>query len=370
MSYRDRTDAGGPKKLLAIDGGGIRGVLALEFLGEIEAQLRSAHAGADSFVLADYFDYIAGTSTGAIIAAGLACRMSVDDLRRLYEDHGKLMFDRAFITRWYKQRYNSESLAQKLRETFGDIIFGDDRVDTLLMMVLRNATTDSPWPLSNNPGAKYNAGDVADSNLSLPLWQLVRASTAAPVYFPAERIRIGARDFVFVDGGLTVYNNPAFQLFLMATLPVYGLGWPTGEDRLLLVSVGTGTVRKAHERLRPDDMNVLFNATSVPAALMSAALHEQDLLCRVFGRCRHGAMLDNEVGDLIPAEDGLAGPRRFSYARYNAELTTSGLAALGLSDIRAEHVQKLDSVDNIRDLARIGRRAARDVRIDHFAGFL
>jgi hypothetical protein len=370
MSYRERAEVEGPKKLLAIDGGGIRGVLALEFLGEIEAQLRSRHPDAESFVLADYFDYIAGTSTGAIIAAGLACRMSVDDLRRLYDDHGKLMFDRAFIARWYKQRYNSEGLEGKLREIFGDITLGDARVHTLLMMVLRNATTDSPWPLSNNPGAKYNAPDLADNNLSLPLWQLVRASTAAPLYFPAERIRIGDRDFVFVDGGLTVYNNPSFQLFLMATLPAYGLAWPTGEDRLLLVSVGTGTVPKARERLQPDDMNVLFNATSVPAALMSAALHEQDLLCRVFGRCRHGAVLDHEIGDLIGDEGGLAGPRRFSYARYNAELTSSGLDALGLADIRAEDVQKLDSVDHIRDLQRIGRRAAREVRIDHFAGFL
>ena len=81
------------------------------------------------------------------------------------------------------------------------------------MMVMRNATTDSPWPLSNNPKAKYNDAARADCNLKLPLWQLVRASTAAPTYFPPEVVRVG-RDFIFVDGAVTMYNNPAFQLFL------------------------------------------------------------------------------------------------------------------------------------------------------------
>ncbi len=370
MSYRDRLSIQGPKKLLAIDGGGIRGVLSLEILAEIETQLRERLSRDDTFVLADYFDYIAGTSTGAIIAAGLSCRMPVARLRDFYSTHAKPMFDHAFITQWYKQRYHSERLAELLQQTFGDITLGDDSLDTLLMMVLRNATTDSPWPVSNNPGGMYNAADRQDSNLHLPLWQLVRASTAAPVYFPPERIRVGRRDFIFVDGGLTMYNNPAFHLFLMATLGVYRLGWPTGENRLLLVSVGTGTAPKAEDTLRPDDMNLLFNATSVPAALMSAALHQQDLLCRVFGRCRHGAVLDDEVGDLRADQDGLPGPRLFSYVRYNAELTRTGLDALGLSDIRPEPVQKIDSVDHVDDLQRIGQRAAREVQISHFDGFL
>ena len=48
-----------------------------------------------------------------------------------------------------------------------------------------------------------------------------------------------------------MYNNPAFQLFLMATLGAYRLGWPTGEDKMLLVSVGTGTAAKADDALRP-----------------------------------------------------------------------------------------------------------------------
>jgi patatin-like phospholipase/acyl hydrolase len=63
-----RITALGPKKILALDGGGIRGMLTVEVLAEIEELLRKALKRDANFVLADYFDYIAGTSTGAIIA--------------------------------------------------------------------------------------------------------------------------------------------------------------------------------------------------------------------------------------------------------------------------------------------------------------
>lgn len=370
MSYRDRVSAPGPKKLLALDGGGIRGVLCLEVLGAVEETLRRELDRDDDFVLADYFDYVAGTSTGAIIAAGLASGMRVDDLRTLYAMHGEEMFDPASITRRFRYRYDSTRLKGMLQRVLGaGTTLGDDRLRTLLMMVLRNATTDSPWPLSNNPGARYNSPDRPDNNLLLPLWQLVRASTAAPTYFPPEAVAVGERDFVFVDGGVTMYNNPAFQLFLMATLDAYGLGWQTGEDRMLLVSVGTGTTPKADDHLRPGDMNLLYNATSIPAALMSAAAHEQDLLCRVFGRCRHGAAIDSEVGDLRDGS-GVVAERLFTYVRYNAELTRAGLDGLELRDVQPEHVQPMDSVAYIGELQRVGMRVARDVDRSHFEGFL
>jgi patatin-like phospholipase/acyl hydrolase len=76
MTLLERISQSGPKKLLAIDGGGIRGVLAFQVLLKIEDLLKSK-AGHDSFRLADYFDYIAGTSTGAIIAAGLSMGLAV-----------------------------------------------------------------------------------------------------------------------------------------------------------------------------------------------------------------------------------------------------------------------------------------------------
>jgi patatin-like phospholipase/acyl hydrolase len=73
VSYRDREAVDGrPKKLLALDGGGMRGVLTLEVLVALEDMLREQLGRNDDFVLGDYFDYVAGTSTGALIGAGLS----------------------------------------------------------------------------------------------------------------------------------------------------------------------------------------------------------------------------------------------------------------------------------------------------------
>ena len=370
MSYRERVDSSGPKKLLALDGGGIRGVITLEVLQLMEQLLGEQLGRGEDFVLADYFDYVAGTSTGAVIAAGLAKGLRVSTLLDLYTRRGEEMFDKASLLRRFHYRYSSDRLRYLLQEVLGaDTTLGSDELRCLLMMVLRNATTDSPWPLSNNPRAMFNDPDRDDDNLALPLWQLVRASTAAPVYFPPEVVTVGQRDFVFVDGGVTMYNNPAFQLFLMATLDSYRLGWRATESDLLLVSVGTGTSPKTDDHLHPGDMNLLFNVGSVPAALMHAALNEQDLLCRVFGRCRHGAPIDLEVGDLRTGP-GVLEQRLFAYVRYNAELTRSGLDGLGLPDVVPEHVQRLDSVEHIDALRRVGQALSVEVELDHFAGFL
>jgi uncharacterized protein len=382
MSLVQRIEQAGPKKLLAIDGGGIRGVLALEVLQRIEDLLKAKSRRAD-FRLTDYFDYIAGTSTGGIIAAGLSIGMSVQEILDFYQEAGAQMFVKARLLQRLRHKFDDEPLANKLKGVFGiDTTLGSEKLQSLLLLVMRNATTDSPWPICNNPYAKYNESARPDCNLKFPLWQLVRASTAAPTYFPPEVIVLPSakpheeREFVFVDGGVTMYNNPAFQMFLMATLDRYwalkpDARWRTGAGRMLIVSVGTGTSPAARLTLDPDEMNLLFNATTIPSALMFAALNEQDFLCRVFGDCRAGEALDREVGDLV----GSVGPlqreqKLFTYLRYNAELTRQGLDALGCNDIEPNSVQKMDSIDGIPDLQRVGKRVAETrVMERHFDGF-
>jgi hypothetical protein len=139
---------------------------------------------------------------------------------------------------------------------------------------------------------------------------------------------------------------------------------------MLVVSVGTGTSPRANENLSPGEMNLLYNAGSVPSALMYAALNEQDLLCRVFGQCLVGDPLDREVGDLkdVPAPGG---SKLFTYLRLNAELTAAGLTDLGVGDIRPEDVQQLDSIEHIDALRRVGKAVAeRRLQAAHLAGFL
>ena len=382
MNLIARIEQEGPKKLLAIDGGGIRGVLALEVLQRIEDLLKSKSGRAD-FVLADYFDYIAGTSTGGIIAAGLAIGKPVKEILDFYLEAGAQMFVKANLLRRLRYEFKSEPLAAKLREVFdADTTLGSEKLQTLLLLVMRNATTDSPWPISNNPYAKYNDSTRPDCNFKFPLWQLVRASTAAPTYFPPEVIVLpsvrpgGEREFIFVDGGVTMYNNPAFQMFLMATLDRYwalkpDARWRPGTDQMLIVSVGTGTSPDVRSGLEPDQMNLLFNATAIPAALMFAALNEQDLLSRVFGDCRAGDPIDREIGDLVGSAGPLVpGQKLFTYLRYNAELTREGLDMLGCRDIKPETVQQMDSIDGIPELRTVGKKVAETkVETRHFDGF-
>ncbi len=369
MSLQDKLQKTGPRKLLACDGGGIRGIIAVEILARIEADLR-ASSGKPNLVLADYFDYVAGTSTGAIIATLVSLGLSVDEIRAFYIKSGAEMFQKARLWERFKTKFRDDKLAGMLTAIIGsDTTFGSGKLRTLLMMVLRNATTDSPWPLSNNPKAKYNLPGATGRNSELKLWQLVRASTAAPTYFPPEVIHVGEKEFVFVDGGITMYNNPAFQLFLMATSEPYRLCWETGADKMLIVSVGTGASANANANLSPEEMNLLYNAGTIPSALMAAALHEQDFLCRVFGKCLAGDPLDREIGDVI-GQGIKDAPKLFTYARYNAELSREGLDALGLSKIVPAHVQQMDSVEHLTEMQEVGKAvAAQKVQAAHLAGF-
>lgn len=383
-TVEDLIDKDPPYRLLALDGGGIRGMITIEVLAEIERLLQRELGRGDDFVLADYFDYIGGTSTGAIIATGLSLGMRVDRVRRFYVEHGRSMFDKASVWRRLRYRFEGRKLTEYIqREVGAETTLGDPRLRTLLMLVMRNASTNSPWPISNNPRAYYNRHDrpgSPSSNLDLRLWQLVRASTAAPTYFPPEVIHVDTgteeggmqyvrKGFVFVDGALTMFNNPSFQLFLMATVEPYNLRWTPGREHMLLVSVGTGRDPNVRTDLMPNDMNLLYHAGNAPAALSSAAMQEQDFLCRVFGDCRHGEPLDREVGDMCGA--GVVGTRKlFTYMRYNTELSREGLDALGLHHIEPHQVRRLDSVEHMEALQEVGRAVATQVRREHFEGFL
>lgn len=369
-------------KLLALDGGGIRGVLTLEVLLRMETMLAEAVGSGEDFRLCKFFDYIGGTSTGAIIAAGLARGMRVQELMDFYEETGPAMFDKQFILkRWYAI-YKSDPLKKELVKTFGEkTTLKPKDLQCLLMTVTRNHTTDSPWPISSNPQAKYNKKSRPDCNLNIPLWQIVRASTAAPVFFPPEVIHWDKNDenksFVFVDGGMTPYNNPAFLLYRMATDPVYRLEWATGEEKLLLISVGTGAAATLDNDIADPDRSIPENVKGIPNALMYGAMVDQDTNCRHLGRCVYGTDLDKEIGDLIPRYgNGHKIPlskdlgRKFLYARYNAPLDRKSLDKMGLHDIEPEKVQKLDSVDNINDLRKIGQKVAAEIQLEHFGNFI
>lgn len=393
----ERYQSKSKRKMLALDGGGIRGVLTLSFLKKIEQIVGKP--------LHEYFDYIAGTSTGAIIAAGLASGRSVDELIDFYKRSGTEMFQRSRYLERLRSLYQNGALEKQLKETFGQNTdlrlegvrnsegVKNGKLKTLLLVVTKNVTTDSPWPISSNPEAVYNDPFRPDSNLNMRLWQLVRASTAAPVYFPPEVIVLDPSDptkaFVFVDGGVTPYNDPAFLLYRFATEPAYNLEWETGEDKLLVVSVGTGAAPDLGPTADDPHSNLLATGLGIPTALMYASLVDQDINCRAVGRCIHGDVVDRELLDMVPREGDAVGSfkqrmswpavplskdlgRRFLYARYNVELSTTSLHALGFGHVDPKDVQKLDNatIDNIERLLAIGDASAKQVDKTHFGSFL
>jgi uncharacterized protein len=364
----------GPKRILALDGGGIRGILTLQFLQTVESLIKKRFG--DSTLLCDYFDLIGGTSTGSIIAAGLACGMTVGALQDLYKNIGDKVFQQGgfdkLLPDWAQgklaPKFPSGPLQAELDRQLGaDTTLDSAKIRTGLMIMTKRLDTGSPWPLNNGGHGKYAAQDGA-----LRLTQVVRASTAAPTYFAPEPIVIHARDGsvvdgAFVDGGVTPFNDPALQLLMLAALQGHGFTWPTGKDRLLIVSIGTGQ----YQQPRPAK-----DVVSDPAALQGiAALQSLMDDCERMNRaqlqwltnCLTPWIIDRAVGDM--KLDSQSGPQLATYVRYNAFLEQAWLKTelgVDLAADKLEQIRKMDDPSNMNDLADLGRMAAaKQVKAEH-----
>lgn len=369
MKLEDRLKPDGPKRILALDGGGIRGALTLGYLGEIETILRDRHRNPD-LLLCDYFDLIGGTSTGAIIAAALAIGKDVAEIKKLYLRLGKDVFRKHKWWRWgrwWRATFNAEQLRIELKNLFGDLTLGHREeeplieqgvahfVKTGLCVVTKRADKGSTWPLFNNPKAKYH-----EYNKGMLLRQLVRASTAAPTYFEEEELDVGRGEKgVFVDGGVSMANNPALQLFLMATLKGFRLDWPTGEKSLLLVSIGTGSWIPVEGVDSVTGASKLSWAKRAPTVLMNDANRQNQLILQFISKTETPWEIDREVGDMVG--DGLTPEPLLTYLRYNVKLDDNPLNTLGLSKMvpKLKSLRNMEVGSNVSDLIEIGERAAQ-----------
>lgn len=366
----------GPKRILALDGGGLKGVISLGFLEKIENTLAGRYALAGvmpekEFRLHHYFDLIGGTSTGAIIAALLAVTgHSVREIKEMYLQLGKKIFHdkngfNLFGTRIYLNgKYDATPLKEELENIFGNARLGDGTNKTGLCIVTKRLDTCSTWPVTNNPKGRF-----FDNNQFL-VKDIVRASTAAPSYFAPEVIDVGSGQLgVFVDGGMSMMNNPSLQLFLVATLKGFRLGWETGEDNLFIVSVGTGRRNKKLIGKKWYDPNLLDIAKFAPEQFMSDANDLVELLMHYVGK-GYGEMrkIDTEVEDL--SEDTMHGGKACSYLRYDVEMVKDQLDEFGLHDVPQDLVASLMEMDmskNLELLARIGDAAGyKMVKAEHF----
>jgi predicted acylesterase/phospholipase RssA len=208
----------GPKRILSLDGGGVRGAISVAFLERIEAVLQE-NLG-KQVRLGDYFDLIGGTSTGAIIAGALALGYNTKNIGRFYHEVAPRIF---LPSRWrllrLQSKFDATALREEIEAVVGDLWLGSPELITGLCIVSKRMDTGSPWILANNPKAPYWKTKAPDAetgergysgNEHYKLANLVRASTAAPFYFDPELLEIveGEPLGLFVDGGVTPHNNP------------------------------------------------------------------------------------------------------------------------------------------------------------------
>jgi hypothetical protein len=362
------------RRILSLDGGGIRGVLTLKILESIEAEFRRAR-GRPNLVLRDEFEFLAGTSTGGIIATCLAWGMAVDEILKIYQDLGDKMFKKtALWKRYWKHKYDPVPIANFFKSRFAEddgspALFGTDKFSvngrpTTVLVTMRNVRTGSAWPVSNNPEAVYNSRANPECNLQIPIWKLLRASSAAPTFFPPEEIKLGGVSSLFVDGGLTPYNNPALIALLTATLPCYRMQWPTGADCLQVVSVGSGRIPACLTKTQANQLHTLDFVRYIAPAMISNVGLEQDLICRLLGDCRYVPFeIDSEVGKLDGEGLLKTTEKKFSYVRYDRVFSSEEISDFE----RATRKQfRFDNPALIPELIRLGDEYAKaHVRSEH-----
>ena len=219
-----------PKRMLAIDGGGLKGALPAALLAEVEQ--RSGKR------IVDQFDLIAGTSTGAIIALGLAFGLSAREIFQFYRDRGPAIFGQrpgqiqglrdwfgrvtsmlgARARHVFHSKYSNHELAEALADVFGDQQLGESM--TRLVIPAFDSVTCGPYVFKTAHHPRFK------TDYTRRVVDVALATAAAPTFLPSHSFDGGT---YLIDGGVWA-NNPAGSAALEAAAI---LGWEMQEVRLL-----------------------------------------------------------------------------------------------------------------------------------------
>ncbi len=243
---------------IAIDGGGIRGVIVTRALMMLEAALsKPSH---------QIFQLSAGTSTGSIISAGIGAGLNATQMLDLYVRLGETIFKKTWRSKLWpltRYRYAQEPLALALYETLGDMLMRDfweqpypfDVVITAFDLIQNKTRFIKPWK------QEYRDWSVISS---------VLASSAVPTYFPVVEGRL-------VDGGVGSYANPCY---LAAYEARFCLHWDPAETTL--ISLGTGRGVNPIQPGQPDKFRPWNWISPVLGAFLSSAEDQQVHLVETF----------------------------------------------------------------------------------------
>lgn len=211
-------------RILSIDGGGIRGILPAAMLAEIERR----HLGGGS--IADHFDMIAGTSTGGIIALGLAHGKKASEILELYTERGSSIFPSGnmvsrfmrSLRQFRRSAYDRKPLENELLRIFGQTVFGEAR--TRLVIPTFEGVHGEPW-IYKTPHHPDYSKDRHERMVHVAL-----ATTAAPTYFDS----FDNGGYRMVDGGIWA-NNPVMNA-LVDALACYEID----QRQVRILSLGCG----------------------------------------------------------------------------------------------------------------------------------
>lgn len=368
--------ARGPKRILSLDGGGVRAILAAGVLQEIERRLAQRSGRAD-FRLCEYFDLIGGTSTGAILAAGLAMGKSCADCADVFRDIApEAVESKGKAAGIRRPRFSAGKLEAALARVLGDHELGSNALRTGLAIFARRADTGSAWTLTNNPRSRHWDGSHlgAPANRKLVVRKLAQASAASAVLFDEVHLKLDHdaalvenAEGLFVDGAVTGLNNPSVQLLKVATLKSYGFEWPSGEDQIMMLSVGAGYWRP---RIEAGTFGKGAIEEPAPTAARAAEalkgmIHDTSLgviaTMQSLSRPPRPWRVDAEVEDM--RDDHLSPFPILSFQRMDWGLDRDALKALDF-DVTDQDVARLrepagDDAQAVETLHEIGVRAGQ-----------
>jgi patatin-like phospholipase/acyl hydrolase len=212
-------------RILALDGGGIRGVYTAVLLSRLSKEVPG---------FLERADLLSGTSTGGILALGLASGISIQALIALYQDNGGTIFSRSV---WHEIRdvgellgpkYDNKNLMRIVEATFGDATL-DDLLPRHVLIPTFDLDNQASPPAAHMWKPKFFHNFAGpDSDGSQKVADVALRTSAAPTYFPVYQ--------GYVDGGV-VANNPSMAAVAQA------LDANTGKQKLAdmrLISIGTG----------------------------------------------------------------------------------------------------------------------------------
>lgn len=209
------------RRILTIDGGGLKGIVPAAFLAEMEKQV--------SLPLQEYFDLIVGTSTGGIIAAGLALGMTAEEIVGIYRSSGPRIFPTLswfnrwvlWSKRWVWAKYPTAVLRAELQRHFGAATIGSSRTRLVIPSWSARSQTVHVWKTRHS--GRFRQDHI------LPIVDALVSTASAPTYFAPDR---GSGGTGLIDGGVWA-NNP----MLVAAVEAVGvLGWDPRD--VLMLSLG------------------------------------------------------------------------------------------------------------------------------------